>query len=106
VTVEAMASGLTPVCAASGGASDLILHGVNGMLCKPNDAESFAAAIDKLVENPKLREEMSKKAPLAARRFSWDSTLKRYQELYESLANSPAVPEAEIALLTGTRARR
>jgi glycosyltransferase involved in cell wall biosynthesis len=85
VTVEAMASGVPAICAAAGGACDFVIPGENGLLTEPNDVDSLARAMDRLVEDPNARARMSEQALLSSKRFAWSNTAMRYQEIYQSL---------------------
>ncbi len=53
VVLEAMACGLVVACSNLRGSTDRIIqHGVNGLLCDPNQPAAFAQAIRELVANP------------------------------------------------------
>lgn len=54
VLMEAMAAGVPIVASKIRGNVDLIEDGINGFLCDPADAESFADKIRTLLENPDL----------------------------------------------------
>ena len=56
--MEAMAVGLPAVVSDVRGNRDLITPEKGGFLYSPNDADGFAEGIEKLAENPALREEM------------------------------------------------
>lgn len=57
-TMEAMAMGLPLVCSKIRGNTDLVKEEVNGFLCDPDNAEDFAAAIIKIVNDSELRNSM------------------------------------------------
>jgi phosphatidylinositol alpha 1,6-mannosyltransferase len=82
VTLEAMASGLAPVCADCGGAADIIQDGVTGVLCKPGDAEHFAVQCLRLVQDPVLRKRMAGQAAEYAFGQNWDAIISRMLEEY------------------------
>jgi phosphatidylinositol alpha 1,6-mannosyltransferase len=84
VTVEAMASGLPAICVSAGGARDIVTPGQNGILTPPEDALSFAQAIDLLVTNPELRSQLSKGALETSVFYNWDTTVRRYREIYQT----------------------
>ncbi len=81
VTVEAMASGLPPVCAREGGAYGFIEPGVTGMLAAPRDPQDFVAQIEYLLDYPDRRRKMGKAACAFARGQSWE---KIFEQLFES----------------------
>jgi glycosyltransferase involved in cell wall biosynthesis len=57
--VEALAVG-TPVVATSvGGVPELVRDGENGLLAAPGDADAIAAAIQRVVEDPALRDRLA-----------------------------------------------
>lgn len=61
VNLEAMAHHLPIVSTNEGGIPDVVQDGVNGIICERNNAESLAAAIEKLLLNPELRKQMGQK---------------------------------------------
>lgn len=56
VILEAMASGKPVVATRSGGASEMVLDGETGFLIPIGDKEKGLEALEKLVENPELRQ--------------------------------------------------
>lgn len=85
VTVEAMASGTVPVCAAAGGAVDIVESGRTGVLTPPNDGHAIAQALDQLFENASQRKELAQNALEASTHFQWSETLRRYEDLYDRI---------------------
>jgi phosphatidylinositol alpha 1,6-mannosyltransferase len=77
VTLEAMASGLPPVCARKGGAGGLITPGVTGMLAEPQDAGDLARHIEFLLDLPVERRRIAEAALRFAREQSWDNIFAR-----------------------------
>lgn len=65
--VEAMASGLPVVAAASEGALEIIEDGFSGKLVPVDDPESLAQAINDLLDDPLERSRLGRNALLAAR---------------------------------------
>lgn len=61
VLLEAMQHGLPCITTNEGGIPDVVQDGVNGIICERNNAESLAAAIEKLLLNPELRRQMGQK---------------------------------------------
>jgi phosphatidylinositol alpha 1,6-mannosyltransferase len=88
VIVEAMASGVAPVCAREGGASGIVQHGVTGVLSAPRDPSDFAAAIERLLDAPAKREAMAMQALEFARRQSWPAIFQSMIESYEEIRES------------------
>jgi glycosyltransferase involved in cell wall biosynthesis len=82
VTLEAMASGLVPVCANRGGASDIIRDGDTGVLAEPDSAEDFARRCLPLIENTELRRRMGRQAEAYALGQDWDAVVTRMLREY------------------------
>ncbi|HEX9007040.1 MAG TPA: glycosyltransferase family 1 protein, partial [Bacteroidota bacterium] len=72
VVLEAMASGIVPVCANQGGPAGIIQQGVTGLLARPRDAASLAEFAEYLVDHPGKRAEIADQALASARRQGWD----------------------------------
>lgn len=83
VTVEAMASGLPPVCAKEGGAYGIIQAGVTGLLAEPRNPKDLADKLIYLLDNPGIRMEMARKAVEFANEQTWENI---FRKLYHSYA--------------------
>lgn len=84
VLVEAMMSGLVPVASRLRGITDQIVdHAETGFLVTPGDIHGFAEAIKTIHNDENLFRAMSQKArAVAADRFSLDSMIDHYEELF------------------------
>lgn len=71
VVLEAFASGLTVVAVDQGGVTDLISHGINGLLAKPRSPADFAHNIEILIKNEPYRQQLAKRAIETAHGFDW-----------------------------------
>ena len=81
--LEAMASGLPVVAKAVGGNPELVVDGETGLLCRPGDPESMAAAIGRLLQDASLRRRMGEAArKRAVETFSIDAMLRNYADYY------------------------
>jgi len=70
--IEAGASGLAVVATNSGAISELIKDNRTGLLVKPSDRKAFKAALDRLIEDKSLRQEMAKNLyDYTIENFSW-----------------------------------
>ena len=92
--MEAMACGIPVIGSNLGGPKSLIRHGETGYLCE-TDADSIAAAIEKLLSQPRLIEKMG----VNARKFALDSfspgeIAKREYELLADIARRNPVESA------------
>ena len=82
--IEMLASGLPVVASNVHGIVDYISDGVDGYLCDPFDADSFAEAIKKL-SNPKARNMMRTNCQKAAEPFDIQNSRTAMQEIYKEL---------------------
>jgi glycosyltransferase involved in cell wall biosynthesis len=62
VIIEAFASGIPAVCVGQGGALDIVDHGRNGMLAKPDDPADFADTIEIFLKDRSLFGKMGSSA--------------------------------------------
>jgi glycosyltransferase involved in cell wall biosynthesis len=65
--LEAMFQGLPIITSTCGGLPDVVKHGENGLLVEPGDVDGLIRAIDHLLSNPGLREEMGNRNAREAR---------------------------------------
>jgi glycosyltransferase involved in cell wall biosynthesis len=72
-SVEAMAFRLPVVATRVGGFPEMVADGESGILVPPNDADSLAAALATLLENPARAQAMGAVAYRRAQRFTWDA---------------------------------
>jgi sugar transferase (PEP-CTERM/EpsH1 system associated) len=85
--LEAMSSGLPVVASRTGGNPELVVDGVSGVLFRPGDVKGLASILQRLIENPELRDSLA----VAARnrvleRFDLHQMLDNYRNLYTGLA--------------------
>ncbi|MBN1332061.1 glycosyltransferase family 1 protein [Candidatus Dojkabacteria bacterium] len=88
VVQESMACGCPPVVAAKGGPKGIVTDGVNGLYAKPKDVEDFVKQLNKLLDDNKLRNKLSKNAIEYASQQSWEKLAKRLFEYYQSLVSN------------------
>lgn len=75
VVIEAMASGLPVIGAASGGVMDSIIDGYNGILTSPKNVDSFANGMVGFIEDSSFRIEAAKNATEYGKTKSWNLIL-------------------------------
>lgn len=87
VQIEAMAAGLPIVnTSLDSGVPFVSLDGQTGFTAAPADPEALAAAINRLLDNPELRQEFGSAARARAQReFSLDTMTSRTLALYEAV---------------------
>jgi len=85
VLLEALASGGAVVASNIEGFAGVMTDQVEGLLVPPKDPEAIAAAIVKLIRNPKLRKELGLRGQAQAAHYSWDNVAHRVLSYYERL---------------------
>jgi glycosyltransferase involved in cell wall biosynthesis len=81
--LEAMASGLPAVVTAVGGNPELVRDGVDGLLVPRGDADGFARAFLRLIDEPATRHAMGRSGTERVRaHFQMSTTIERYGALY------------------------
>jgi D-inositol-3-phosphate glycosyltransferase len=86
VAVEAQAAGTPVVAAAVGGLPTVVRDGVSGFLVDGHDPADYARLIERIVAQPRLREQLSKAARRQAAGFAWEHTAARTLEVYRQAA--------------------
>jgi glycosyltransferase involved in cell wall biosynthesis len=91
--IEAMLAGLPVVAGRVGGVPELVEEGVTGLLVPPGDPTRLAEALQRLLDGADLRHRMGDAARRRAlRRFTLESMLRKYRDVY-----------AEVLATTGVR---
>jgi glycosyltransferase involved in cell wall biosynthesis len=88
VLLEAISHGVPVIGTNVGGIPDIIIDGETGFLVPQKNPDSIAQAIEKIVNNPELAEELTKNAKKhLARNFSWKMITDRFAEVYGGVAH-------------------
>ncbi len=83
IAIESMAAGKPVIGSNIGAIKELIAKGA-GILVKPGDVDELRKAIKKLIQNPKLRENMGKIGVKAAQEYDEENTMKKIKIFYLS----------------------
>jgi phosphatidylinositol alpha 1,6-mannosyltransferase len=79
---EAQASGLAVIAPNSGGPSEIVNHGVNGILVDPSDALGYRLALEKLISTPGAIASYGKRAVKSVQGRSWKSNNEKLLDYY------------------------
>jgi glycosyltransferase involved in cell wall biosynthesis len=86
IVLDAFAAGVPVAATAGGGLPELVRRGETGLLAPVGDASALADAIQRLLENTALAQDLSAKAKKwVASEFSVDRMVERYQVIYENI---------------------
>ncbi len=96
VLLEALASGLPVVTAATTGGAELVTPDCGVVLPDPNDADRLAQVLQTLIADPERRSQMAVAARRRAEAHTWDMMAQQYLDLFEALC-PPAVAKPETA---------
>ena len=89
VIMEAMCQGIPVVAARVDGIPEMVEDGVTGILVEPENVAGFAAALERLLENPELRHQMGEAGRERARQiFSPEAYESAMLALYREIAKS------------------
>jgi glycosyltransferase involved in cell wall biosynthesis len=80
VLIEAMACGVPVVATRSAGTTDIIRHGVDGLLVDTHDPSALSRALATLISDPKALKDMSAAAVQGAERFALPRIARLYDE--------------------------
>lgn len=86
VLIEAAACGRPIVTTDTPGCRDIVQHGDSGLLFPPNDTAALVAALERLIDDPDLRQKMGQRGrAIAEADFSLEYVLRETLGLYERL---------------------
>jgi glycosyltransferase involved in cell wall biosynthesis len=93
VVLEAMAAGVPVMASNVGGVPDLIQHEVNGLLCDPENPETFRAGVARLLEDRPFAARLATEARVQARqRFHPLVIAMRHLEIYREVIGVKVKP--------------
>jgi glycosyltransferase involved in cell wall biosynthesis len=84
--LDAWAYGLPVIATPVGGLPEVLIHGVNALVCNPGDIACLANSIDELITNEELRSRLSRASiELKEGQFSISTISGQLSEIYASL---------------------
>ena len=101
VALESQACGTPVVAAAVGGLTTAVRDGYSGVLIDGHDPDDYAAVLRRLIDNPRLRAELSAGALDHAVRFGWSATAARMLDVYAGALTERAAVLAKHRELVG-----
>jgi predicted metal-dependent phosphoesterase TrpH/glycosyltransferase involved in cell wall biosynthesis len=84
--LAALAAGAVPVASRLPEYEELLREGELGLLFMPRDADTLAAQITRLIEDPHLRGNLRRRVDAARSEIGWDRVTDRFEEIYHQLA--------------------
>jgi glycosyltransferase involved in cell wall biosynthesis len=72
VVLEAMASGVPVIVSDKGGPREIVQHGRTGFITKGRSASALLSGIERLLDDPELRSQMSQRCRAFAETRSWE----------------------------------
>ncbi|NLZ38479.1 MAG: glycosyltransferase family 4 protein [Firmicutes bacterium] len=86
VALEAMAAKVPVVVSDTGGLSDIVDHGITGLKCYPDNADSLAEQIIKLLQDTTYAEQLSENALQKVKNnYAWQEIAKQTQSIYRQV---------------------
>jgi glycosyltransferase involved in cell wall biosynthesis len=91
VVCEAMAAGIPVVASRVGGLPDLVVHGVSGLLVRPEDPEDLARTVVHLLRDPAAAQALGRRGRQLAAARSHSRLVDRMTEVYSAVARPAAL---------------
>ncbi len=83
VVMEAMSCSLPLLSSKIPCTTDLVKDTENGYLCEIEDIDCYSQKLKELLQIKELREKMGLKSKELIKNFSWDKSIKRFEEIYK-----------------------
>jgi len=88
---ESMACCLPVIVSSANGASEIITHGVDGLILQdPDDEKTLALMIQWLWEDPEFREHIGERAGVTARQYTWERNAVELRAIFEEILQRKA----------------
>jgi glycosyltransferase involved in cell wall biosynthesis len=85
VSLEAMSQGKAVIASATGGIPDIVIDGETGLLVPPGDADALQHAMQRLIDDPALRDRLGDAGRRRVASFTTDAVMPRYERLYQMI---------------------
>lgn len=90
VAIEAMASGRPVIASRIAGLADIVDHEETGLLVAPGDSDALRQAIERLLDDPVLREDMGVAAKRRANGYQASVVIPRIEQAYQRVIEGKA----------------
>jgi glycosyltransferase involved in cell wall biosynthesis len=87
VGVEAQSMGLPAVISSDGGLTEVVEHGVSGLVVDPEPIEAWVDTVRRVLEQPVLRQKLRRGGRAAAARLTRDHHADHMDRLYHRVLN-------------------
>lgn len=87
--LEAMAAGCPAILTDSHGNRDYVEDGKNCLMVEQGNIPALKKALQKLLDDPRLREQLSKNGIKTAQKYGWPKIADRLTDYYHTLAKQP-----------------
>jgi glycosyltransferase involved in cell wall biosynthesis len=84
-----MSTGKAVIGTSIGGTTEMIVHGETGLLVPPNDVDALAKAMQRLIDDVELRDQLGQAAQEQAKQFTAAANVPRFEQLYRQLIGNP-----------------
>lgn len=82
ILLEAMALGKPVVASNISGYASVLTHEQEGLLVKKKNAADLAKALERLIDEPVLREKLGRQGLVTVQNYSWEKVARRVEEYY------------------------
>jgi glycosyltransferase involved in cell wall biosynthesis len=88
--IEAMAAGLVVISSGTGGAKEIVRHGVDGLISEAGKGDELARQIFSLMQDPALMVRLQRAGQTRAMAFAVEHSVVKIERLFEELLSLPA----------------
>ena len=87
--IEAMAAGCPVICTDSHGNRGFSHDGKNCIMVEPDDVAGLAAAINRVINDPKLQQKLRAAGLKTAQSYTWNNIVDQLDNFYTNLVAQP-----------------